>query len=63
MKFLRRQLDRVAPLFEEGGRFQKLYPLYEALDSFLYSPGTRTAAAPHVRDANDLKRTMITVSA
>ncbi len=61
MKFLRRQLDRVAPLFEEGGRFQKLYPLYEALDSFLYSPGTRTAAAPHVRDANDLKRTMITV--
>ena len=34
---LRKLLDKVAPLFEEGGKWEKLYPLYEAADSFLYT--------------------------
>ena len=49
------------PHFEEGGKYQKLYPLYEAFDSFLFSTTKSTPAAPHVRDAVDLKRIMITV--
>jgi Na+-transporting NADH:ubiquinone oxidoreductase subunit B len=61
MKFLRRKLDSIAPLFEKGGKFEKLYPVWEAGDSFLYTPGERTKSGPHVRDAIDLKRMMIMV--
>ena len=61
MKLLRQQLDKVEPLFEKGGKLEKLYPLYEAADTFLFTPGHRTESGPHVRDAIDLKRTMITV--
>ena len=61
MKFLRDALDKFGKPFHKGGKWEKFYPLYEAADSFLYTPGTRTARGPHLRDANDLKRTMITV--
>jgi Na+-transporting NADH:ubiquinone oxidoreductase subunit B len=63
MKFLRRMLDRVEPMFEEGGKFAKFYPAYEAMDTFLFSPPDVTKVAPHVRDALDLKRMMIMVVA
>lgn len=61
MRPLRRLLDSVAPHFEEGGRFEKLYPAFESIDTLLYSPATVTRTASHVRDGLDLKRTMITV--
>jgi len=61
MKFLRRFLDRIHPLFDEGGKLGKLYPLYEGVDSFLYTPGEVTGQASHVRDGMDLKRMMTTV--
>ncbi len=61
MKFLRKILDRQARHFERGGRFERFYPLYEAPDTFLYTPGKTTAGAAHVRDALDLKRLMMTV--
>ena len=61
MKFLRRVLDRQAHHFEPGGRFERLGVLWEAQDTFLYTPGTVTNSAPHVRDGIDLKRTMMTV--
>jgi len=61
MKALRNGLDRLRPHFTQGGRLARLYPLYEAADSFLYTPGEVTAGAPHIRDAIDLKRVMITV--
>jgi Na+-transporting NADH:ubiquinone oxidoreductase subunit B len=62
MKGLRRYLDEsVAPHFERGGRFARLYPLYEALDTFLYAPSSVTRTTAHVRDGIDLKRVMITV--
>jgi Na+-transporting NADH:ubiquinone oxidoreductase subunit NqrB len=55
---LRRLLDRIHPLFDQGGKLERLYPLYEALDTFLYTPGEVTHADAHVRDALDLKRMM-----
>jgi Na+-transporting NADH:ubiquinone oxidoreductase subunit B len=58
MKFLRNQLDKLHPLFDKGGKLQRLYPLYEALDTFLYTPGHTTKGVTHVRDALDLKRMM-----
>lgn len=61
MKFLRKTLDKVEPLFEKGGKLERLYPAYEAADTFLYTPGHRTRTGPHVRDGIDLKRLMIMV--
>jgi Na+-transporting NADH:ubiquinone oxidoreductase subunit B len=61
MKALRRALDRVAPHFEAGGRLQRLYPLWEAADTFLYTPAAVTHTGAHVRDALDLKRMMMLV--
>lgn len=61
MKALRNVLDKIHPHFSKGGKFERLYPLYEAADSFIYTPGETTEGAPHVRDAIDLKRVMITV--
>ncbi len=61
MKFLRTLLDEQGKLFEKGGKFEKLHPLYEAPDTFLYTPGETTKGASHVRDAVDFKRMMMTV--
>ena len=62
MLFLRKFLDRRAPLFSPGGRWHWLYPLYEAIDTFVYTPGSVTRGATHVRDGMDLKRMMTTVA-
>lgn len=61
MKGLRTLLDRIKPHFQPGGKLAQLFPLYEAADTFLYSPGEVTSGSLHVRDAMDLKRVMITV--
>ena len=61
MKPLRDALDKVHPLFAKGGILEKAYPVYEALDTFLYTPGEVAHGSTHVRDAIDLKRMMITV--
>ncbi len=61
MQPLRRFLDSIHPQFAEGGKLHKLYPLYEALDTFLYTPPDVTKGPTHIRDAMDLKRMMITV--
>jgi Na+-transporting NADH:ubiquinone oxidoreductase subunit B len=61
MRFLRALLDKQARHFEKGGRLERLYPVWEAQDTFLYTPGEVTGVAPHVRDALDMKRLMITV--
>ena len=44
-----------------GGKLEKLYPLYEANDTFLFTPDEVTRNAPHARDVLDIKRVMITV--
>lgn len=61
MRPLRAWLDRQARHFEKGGRFEKLAPLWEAADTFFYSPASVTKTGAHVRDALDLKRMMMTV--
>jgi len=61
MKFIRDQHDKVAPLFEKGGKLEKFYPMWEAHDTLLFTPGIVTKAASHIRDALDQKRMMITV--
>jgi Na+-transporting NADH:ubiquinone oxidoreductase subunit B len=61
MKFLLKLMDKQRSLFEKGGKLERLHPLFEAQDTFLFTPPEVTHGAPHVRDALDLKRTMITV--
>jgi Na+-transporting NADH:ubiquinone oxidoreductase subunit B len=58
---LRSMLDSLEPHFTKGGKFEKMYPLYEAIDTGLYSPPNVTNNSSHVRDSIDLKRIMITV--
>ncbi len=58
---LRKFLDQMEHHFQEGGRFQNWYALYEVFDTFLYSPSDVTHTTAHVRDGVDLKRIMITV--
>jgi Na+-transporting NADH:ubiquinone oxidoreductase subunit B len=61
MKPLRKFLDSLEPLFSRGGRFEKFEAIYEMVDTLFYSPADVTRGSPHVRDAIDLKRVMITV--
>lgn len=58
---LRSIFDKMEPHFEKGGRFEKWYALYEAVDTIFYSPSSVTKTTAHVRDGIDLKRIMITV--
>ncbi|MAT56608.1 MAG: NADH:ubiquinone reductase (Na(+)-transporting) subunit B [Ignavibacteriae bacterium] len=61
MKLLRNLLDKQEKHFLKGGKLEKFFPLYEAVDTFLYTPASPTKAASHVRDVMDLKRMMMTV--
>ena len=58
---LRKALDKAKPLFEEGGKLERLYVLYEMQDTILYTTGDVTPTSSHVRDGMDLKRMMFTV--
>ena len=61
MKFLRDKIDQIKKPFEKGQKFEKYAPAINALDTFLYVPNHTTKHGAHIRDAVDLKRTMITV--
>ena len=61
MKLLRTLLDKIKAQCEPGAKLGKIHFLFEAIDTFAYTPGDTTLGAPHVRDALDLKRMMITV--
>ncbi|MBX3686506.1 MAG: NADH:ubiquinone reductase (Na(+)-transporting) subunit B [Rhodocyclaceae bacterium] len=58
---LRSYLDSLEQHFEKGGKHEKWYALYEAVDTFFYRPRLVTRTTAHVRDGIDLKRMMITV--
>ncbi len=61
MKFLRDYINKIRPNFEEGGKFEKLYSAFEAIESFLYVPNTVTKKGSHIRDSIDMKRSLIVV--
>lgn len=61
MKAIRNLVDKIKPSFEKGGKFEKLHSTFDAFETFLFVPDTVTKKGCHVRDCNDLKRTMIVV--
>lgn len=61
MKLLRDFLDKQKPHFVKGGRFEKLHSTFDAFETFLFVPNKVTSSGAHIRDAIDMKRTMIIV--
>jgi len=51
-------LDKLEPHFAKGAKLERYYGLYEMVDTFIYTPSDVTRGKTHVRDGNDLKRTM-----
>ncbi|MFD1806582.1 NADH:ubiquinone reductase (Na(+)-transporting) subunit B [Pasteurella oralis] len=58
---LKHFIEKIEPAFLPGGKYEKWYALFEATATFLYTPGTVTHKASHVRDALDSKRMMVLV--
>jgi Na+-transporting NADH:ubiquinone oxidoreductase subunit B len=58
MKFIHSLFDKYRAQFESGGKFEKLYPLFEATESFFFIPSIPTRADAHLRDSLDVKRFM-----
>ena len=61
MKFLRNILDKVEGNFIGDGKLKRFYPVYEMIDTFLFTPSVQTKSAPYIRDSIDLKRSMVFV--
>ena len=51
---IRQTLDNLEPHFHKGGKYEKFYPLYEAVDTIFYSPPSVAKTTAHVRDGVDL---------
>ena len=58
---LKHLFEKMEPAFLPGGKYAKLYPLFESVYTLMYTPGTATQSTTHVRDAIDSKRMMIIV--
>ena len=62
MTCLRDALDKVKPHFEEGGKWEKFYYIFEANETLLFTPKDTThSSGVQIRDAVDMKRMMMTV--
>ena len=61
MKLFKNILSSVKPHFSKGGKLEKLYPAYDAFETFLFVPDHTTHKGTHIKDAIDLKRTMALV--
>ncbi len=58
---IRNFIDKIKPNFTEGGKFPWLEKTFEGFETFAYTPKEVTKKGSHIRDAVDMKRTMITV--
>ncbi|OPZ35103.1 MAG: Na(+)-translocating NADH-quinone reductase subunit B [Spirochaetes bacterium ADurb.BinA120] len=52
---------RIRSMFEKGGSLERLWPLLDAAETFLFRLPARTSGGAHIRDAYDLKRMMMIV--
>ena len=60
MKFIQNIFDATRPAVTDG-KFKALMPMHNALETMMFVPDHNTDNGSHVRDAIDLKRTMVTV--
>tara|TARA_A200000113_G_scaffold75246_1_gene66057 strand:+ start:1443 stop:2606 length:1164 start_codon:yes stop_codon:yes gene_type:complete len=61
MNAIRKQFDKIKRPFEKGQKLEKFAPAINAFETFLFVPNHTTHKGAHIRDAVDLKRTMVTV--
>jgi len=62
MKFLHDILEKQKPMFDKGGKLERFHYLFEAGETFAFTPATTAPPkGAHIRDAIDLKRMMMTV--
>ena len=61
MNLIRKSLDKIKKPFGKGQKLEKFAPAINAFDTFLFVPNHTTKKGAHIRDAVDLKRTMVTV--
>lgn len=61
MKFVQNLFEKLHPLVEKDGKRNVFYPLYDSIHTLAFVPGHSTHSGAHVRDAIDMKRTMIMV--
>ena len=61
MSFLRNKIDQIKKPFAKGEKWEKFAPAVNAFDTFMFVPNHTTQKGAHIRDAVDLKRTMVTV--
>lgn len=61
MKAIRKQVDKIKPNFEKGGKLFFLRSTFDAFETFLFVPNHVTKKGAHIRDSIDSKRTMIIV--
>ncbi|MDH5398097.1 MAG: NADH:ubiquinone reductase (Na(+)-transporting) subunit B [Cyclobacteriaceae bacterium] len=62
MKFIRKIFDNAKPNFDKGGKWEKLYFVFEAFETFFFVPDhTTKETGVQIKDAIDMKRLMNTV--
>lgn len=61
MQFLRKKVDQLKKPFLKGGKLEKYEKGFQAIETFLFVPNHTTKHGAHIRDGNDLKRTMMVV--
>jgi len=61
VKLLLKFHDSIRHLFKEGAPLHHVEPIFDAADTFAFTPAEETHRGAHVRDAIDIKRVMVTV--
>ena len=61
MKALRSIVDKLKPTFSKGGKLAFLESTFDGFETILFVPNHTTKSGAHIRDCNDMKRTMIVV--
>src|SRR6056300_1176592 len=61
MNGLRNYINSVKPNFIGEGRYAKWFPLFDAVENFIFSTQTKTTNPVHIRDAVDIQKIMVIV--
>lgn len=61
MEFLRKIFDNAHQKLNSSEKTKKFFPLIDAFDTLMFTPNHVTKKGAHIRDAIDLKRTMMLV--
>jgi Na+-transporting NADH:ubiquinone oxidoreductase subunit B len=61
MKGLRNYINSIKPNFVGEGKYAKWFPLFDAIENFVFSTQTKTTNPVHVRDGVDIQKIMVIV--